>query len=78
MIDLLGSTVVCNDDEALVVHVKNEILTLVRDHRLQSAQTKVSSSAFIDGDGREWGGSIWSRELTITARPMRPISPLRA
>jgi hypothetical protein len=50
---------VCNDDEAFVVHVEDEILTLAKVHRLQSAQTKVASRGAIDVRMRsEWGRSI--------------------
>ena len=59
MIDLADRTVVCNDSEALVVHVEDEILALFA---LCSAHTAISKEA--------------NDFLAMTARPMRPISPL--
>jgi len=55
VVNFAGSTVICDDIEAFIVHVENQILTLRRswykkDHKII--------------------------ELTITARPIKPMSPL--
>jgi hypothetical protein len=55
-IDLGGRSVVCNNIEALVVHVQNKVLTL---------------------EDSERAIALDRMKHTMTARPMRPMSPLR-
>jgi hypothetical protein len=57
MIDLLCGSVEGDNSEALVVHVQNQILALLKSSALDTNNLIC----------------LW---LTMTARPMRPISPL--
>lgn len=55
VVNFAGSTVICDNIEAFIVHVENQILTLRRSWYKKDRKTI---------------------ELTITARPIKPMSPL--
>ena len=53
VVDLAGRTVVCDDGEALVVHVENQVLALATRYSLENKFGSHARSAYHDGQANK-------------------------